>query len=124
MGVEWGSNRVPVRCRFAPLQGDSALRTWFFVFPSQRARVDQPQQHRLAVAALAVVEELVLALVAAARAVGHHVFELHEPRQLAAQRTICPAERFTQLALREAELRARRFFGQVPLLEVIVREHQ
>ena len=35
---------------------------------------------------------------------GQHVFQLNQPRELAPQSVIAPMERFTQLALREADL--------------------
>ena len=56
---------------------------------------------------LRVIEQLVLALVAAPRAVAEHVFELDESGEPAPQRTVAPAELFPQLALREAHCFAR-----------------
>ena len=49
-----------------------------------------------------IIEQLIRAPVATPRAIGQHVFELYQPSELTAQRTVAPAELFTQLTLREA----------------------
>ena len=78
MGAEW----VPVRRAKPPVRyllGESQIRLARETFLTQLLRIRQAQQQRPAVNSLAVIEQLIDALVAAPGAVDQHVFQFHQP---------------------------------------------